>query len=319
MPTKSTSTGQSANVRQQIISKTPRVKRKRLNTKQKKISPVDSPSSTCDSPSVIKCEPIDAEHLDNEPLLSRLLSSETIWRPSIQPVPSKKKSKTRVNPVKRINIKREHRLDLIRSYMHEHSICTLTDLRAAIMSSEREEGLTIHMDRKTLDKLVDELEKVHQFLFRFTARIKQSRTIVCLAMKTNTITPDCEGIQQFKIELSQDTIEVPSSKINPTIEEDKPIDDESKISIDHLFNNGLEEEKIAMLKKKPLENVTGFGNCYGYVYKFQRCAILHKFLFYLLYGYEGKMDNIEIEVCINKLFQSINVVSFSPIWMLINH
>lgn len=310
--TKSTSTNQAANVRQQIISKTPRVKRKRLNTKQKKTTTTeiaDSPSSTCDSPSLIKCEPIDAEHLDNEPLLSRLLSSETIWRPSIQPVATKKKSKTRVNPVKRINIKREHRLDLIRSYMHEHPICTLTDLRAAIMSSERDEGLTIHMDRKTLDKLVDELEKVHQFLFRFTARIKQSRTIVCLAMRTNIITPDCDEIQQFKIELSQDTIEVPSSKTNPreksmdtTVEEDKPIDDDSKISIDHLFNNGLEEEKIAMLKKKALENVTGFGNCYGYVYKFQRCAILHKFLFYLLYGYEGKADNVEIEVCINELF-----------------
>ncbi|CAF4303143.1 unnamed protein product, partial [Adineta steineri] len=48
-------------------------------------------------------------------------------------------------------------------------------------------------------------------------------------------------------------------------------------------------------KKKPLENVTGFGNCYGYVYKFQRCAILHKFLFYLLYGYEGSTENEDIE------------------------
>ena len=162
---------------------------------------------------MIKCEPIDAEHLDNEPLLSRLLSSESLWRPSTQSVPTvKKKSKTRINPVKRINIKREHRLDLIRSYMHEHPICTLTDLRAAIMSSERDEGLTIHMDRKTLDKLVDELEKIHQFLFRFTARIKQSRTIMCLAMINDNITPNCERIQQFKIELSQDTIEVPSTK-----------------------------------------------------------------------------------------------------------
>jgi hypothetical protein len=262
----------------------------------------ESPSPASNSPSLIKCEPIDAEHLDNEPLLSRLLSSESIWRPSTQSVPSepaKKKSKTRVNPVKRINIKREHRLDLIRSYMHEHPICTLTDLRAAIMSNEREEGLTIHMDRKTLDKLVDELEKIHKFLFRFTARIKQSRTIVCLAMISETMTPDCERIQQFKIELSQDTIEVPSNtnkSKDQTIEEEKHVDDDSKISIDHLFNNGLEEEKIALLKKKSLENITGFGNCYGYVYKFQRCAILHKFLFYLLYGYEGKTDTIEIEV-----------------------
>ena len=183
--------------------------------------------------------------------------------------------------------------------MHEHPICTLTDLRAAIMSSERDEGLTIHMDRKTLDKLVDELEKIHEFLFRFTARIKQSRTIICLAMKTNDITADCERIQQFKIELSQDTIEVPSttnkSKQDESIDEDKPIDDDSKITIDNLFNNGLEEEKIALLKKKPLETITGFGNCYGYVYKFQRCAILHKFLFYLLYAYEGKNDIEQIE------------------------
>ena len=266
---------------------------------------VESPSS------LIKCEPIDAEHLDNEPLLSRLLSSEIIWRPSTQSIPvesTKKKSKSRVNPVKRINIKREHRLDLIRSYMQEHVICTLTDLRAAIMASERDEGLTIHMDRKTLDKLVDELEKVHRFLFRFTARIKQSRTIVCLAMFTDRITPDCERIQQFKIELSQDTIEVPSttSKSKSTSrekstdqlvdDEERQLDEESKISIDHLFNNGLEEEKIALLKKKTLENVTGFGNCYGYVYKFQRCAILHKFLFYLLYGYEGKPDTVQTEV-----------------------
>ena len=329
MPTKSSSTNHASNVRQQIISKTPRVKRKRLNTKPTTTTETitaDSPSSTCDSPSLIKCEPIDTEHLDNEPLLSRLMSSsETIWRPSIQPV--KKKSKTRVNPVKRINIKREHRLDLIRSYMHEHPICTLTDLRAAIMTSEREEGLTIHMDRKTLDKLVDELEKVHQFLFRFTARIKQSRTIVCLAMRTETLTPDCEQIQQFKIELSQDTIEVPSSKnnpreksIDPTIDDDKQIDDDSKISIDHLFNNGIEEEKIALLKKKTLENVTGFGNCYGYVYKFQRCAILHKFLFYLLYGYEGKTNTIEIEVRIKtSFFRWINTVRFSRLSMLINH
>lgn len=204
--------------------------------------------------------------------------------------------------------------------MNEHPICTLTDLRAAIMSSERDEGLTIHMDRKTLDKLVDELEKVHKFLFRFTARIKQSRTIVCLAMNTNDITPNCDRIQQFKIELSQETIEVPSATTTtaatqnkskpltrqrlstPTttndhvIEEDKQTDDESKITIDNLFNNGLEEDKIALLKKKPLENITGFGNCYGYVYKFQRCAILHKFLFYLIYGYEGKVDHDTLEV-----------------------
>lgn len=190
--------------------------------------------------------------------------------------------------------------------MQEHPICTLTDLRAAIMLNEREQGLTINMDRKTLDKLVDDLEKIHQFLFRFTARIKQSRTIVCLAMITDNITPDCERIQQFKIELSQDTIEVPSTTINKSkhdkssdqlSEEDKlnNIDDDSKITIDHLFNNGLEEEKIALLKKKTLENITGFGNCYGYVYKFQRCAILHKFLFYLLYGYEGKIDMEENE------------------------
>lgn len=259
---------------------------------------------------MIKCEPVDAEHLDNEPLLSRLLSSESLWCPSTQSVPTesnKKKSKTRVNPVKRINIKREHRLDLIRSYMNEHPICTLTDLRAAIMASEREEGLTIHMDRKTLDKLVDDLEKIHHFLFRFTARIKQSRTIVCLAMITNQITPDCERIQKFKIELSQDTIEVPSTinkskqiihdkSTDQISEEDKPFDDDSKITIDNLFNNDLEEEKIALLKKKSLENITGFGNCYGYVYKFQRCAILHKFLFYLIYGYEGKPDVEEIEV-----------------------
>jgi len=310
--TKSSSTT-STNVRQQIISKTPRIKRKRLNNnnKQKDIIEtiiVESPSSN--SPSMIKCEPIDAEHLDNEPLLSRLLSSESLWRPSIQSVPNepqKKKSKTRINPVKRINIKREHRLDLIRSYMHEHPICTLTDLRAAIMTNERNEGLTIHMDRKTLDKLVDELEKIHQFLFRFTARIKQSRTIMCLAMISDNITPNCERIQQFKIELSQDTIEVPSTTLKSKqivrdkstdliIEEDKPIDDDSKITIDHLFSNGLEEEKIALLKKKSLENITGFGNCYGYVYKFQRCAILHKFLFYLLYGYEGNTDSEEIEV-----------------------
>ncbi len=254
---------------------------------------------------MIKCEPVDAEHLDNEPLLSRLLSSESLWRPSTQSVssePPKKKSKTRVNPVKRINIKREHRFDLIRSYMNEHPICTLTDLRAAIMSSERDEGLTIHMDRKTLDKLVDELEKVHHFLFRFTARIKQSRTIVCLAMRSDNITPDCERIQQFKIELSQDTIEVPSTTTkskqtshNKSTDQIIEDDDDSKITIDRLFNNGLEEEKIALLKKKSLENITGFGNCYGYVYKFQRCAILHKFLFYLIYGYEGKIDTEEIE------------------------
>lgn len=225
-----------------------------------------------------------------------------------------------MNPVKRINIKREHRLDLIRAYMQEHPICTLTDLRAAIMSSERAEGLTIHMDRKTLDKLVDELEKIHQFLFRFTARIKQSRTIICLAMNTNDITPNCERIQQFKIELSQDTIEVPSSTVNKSkqvsrkssstittnqmeqsFDEDKQFDDDSKVTIDHLFNNGLEEEKIALLKKKPLENITGFGNCYGYVYKFQRCAILHKFLFYLLYGYEGKIDNEALEVSLRHI------------------
>ncbi|CAF4273935.1 unnamed protein product, partial [Rotaria magnacalcarata] len=108
---------------------------------------------------LIKCEQLDTEYLDNEPLLSRLVSSEILWCPSIQTVsaePPKKKTKTRVNPVTRINIKREHRLDLIRSYMQEHPICTLTDLRAAIVSSEREEGLTIHSDRKTLDKLVDE-------------------------------------------------------------------------------------------------------------------------------------------------------------------
>jgi hypothetical protein len=198
--------------------------------------------------------------------------------------------------------------------MHEHPICTLTDLRATIMSSERDEGLTIHMDRKTLDKLVDELEQIHHFLFRFTARIKQSRTIICLAMITDDITPDCERIQQFKIELSQDTIEVPSTNKSKQIlrerlsttttnqqeqisDEDKPVNDEdSKTTIDHLFNNGLEEEKIALLKKKPLENVTGFGNCYGYVYKFQRCAILHKFLFYLLYGYEGNVEIEQVEV-----------------------
>ena len=35
MPTKSTTTTGTNNIRQQIISKTPRVKRKRLNTKQK--------------------------------------------------------------------------------------------------------------------------------------------------------------------------------------------------------------------------------------------------------------------------------------------
>ena len=256
MPTKVTTAAASAsNVRQQIISKTPRSKRK----------------------TVIKCEPVDT---DNEPLLARL---ETLWRPSEQPVVEKKKSKTRVNPVKRINVKREHRLDLIRSYMSEHPICTLTDLRNEIMTRERDEGLTIHMDRKTLDKLVDDLEKTHKYLFRFTARVKQSRTISCLARSTDTITPDCERIQQFKIELSQETIEVPS-KVH--IDDDE----ESKTTIDHLFNNDLEEEKIAQLKKKPLENITGFGNCYGYVYKFQRCAILHKFLFYLLYGYEGKLD-----------------------------
>ncbi|CAF4349448.1 unnamed protein product, partial [Rotaria sp. Silwood2] len=330
----SSTTSTNNNVRQQIISKTPRTKRKKPNNKQKEVvettiaeSPTSLTAPSSNSTSFIKCEPIDAEHLDNEPLLSRLVSSEILWRPSIQSVPSeppKKKSKTRVNPVKRINIKREHRLDLIRSYMTEHPICTLTDLRAAIMSSERDEGLTIHMDRKTLDKLVDELEKVHKFLFRFTARIKQSRTIVCLAMNTNDISPNCERIQQFKIELSQDTIEVPSSSTTTAtttnkskqisrknlsnviidqqdqiIEDDKQYDDDSKITIDNLFNNGLEEEKIALLKKKPLENITGFGNCYGYVYKFQRCAILHKFLFYLLYGYEGKVDNETIESTID--------------------
>ncbi|CAF1164023.1 unnamed protein product [Adineta ricciae] len=311
------------NIRQQIISKTPRAKRKKDSAKQKdtETTIIDSPSSVppaaLNSPSFIKCEPVDAEHLDNEPLLSRLLSSETVWRPSTQPVPqesSKRKSKTRVNPVKRINIKREHRLDLIRSYMQEHPICTLTDLRATIMSSEREEGLTIHMDRKTLDKLVDELEKVHHFLFRFTARIKQSRTIICLAMIAPDISPDCDKIQQFKIELSQDTIEIPSTNKSkpisrerlstttvtnpqePISQEEKPMnDDESKNTIDNLFNNGLEEEKIALLKKKSLENVNGFGNCYGYVYKFQRCAILHKFMFYLLYGYEGNLEHEDLD------------------------
>ncbi|CAF4446589.1 unnamed protein product, partial [Rotaria magnacalcarata] len=324
-----TTTSANINIRQQIISKTPRTKRKKSNRTPKEIvettALAESPSSSQASPSnpasLIKCEPLDAEHLDNEPLLSRLVSSEILWRPSIQTVPAeppKKKSKTRVNPVKRINIKREHRLDLIRSYMQEHPICTLTDLRAAIMSSERDEGLTIHMDRKTLDKLVDELEKIHKFLFRFTARVKQSRTIICLAMNTDDIAPNCERIQQFKIELSQETIEVPSTtqtksktisqqrlsntttptattttttdQLDQTVEEEKPLDVDSKITIDNLFNNGLEEEKIALLKKKPLENITGFGNCYGYVYKFQRCAILHKFLFYLIYGYEGKVD-----------------------------
>ena len=256
LPTKSSST--TFDVRQQIIGKSSRSKRS----------------------SLIKCEPVDT---DNEPLLSRLLSSDINWRPSTQLVA--KKSKTRVNPVKRINIKREHRLDLIRSYMREHPICTLTDLRAAIMFNEREEGLTIHMDRKTLDKLVDELEKVQQFLFRFSSRIKQSRSIICLAMKTEEIQPDCERIQQFQIELTQETIEVPSMN-----NEQQDVDEESKLTLDHLFNNGLEEEKIAILKKKPLESIAGFGNCYGYVYKFQRCAILHKFLFYLLVGYEGKEE-----------------------------
>ena len=296
------------NVRQQIIAKTPRSKRKKSQVTTSTPTTVESPTSN--SPSLIKCEPVDSEHLENEPILSHLLSttsSETIWRPSTQPVTPKKKSKTRVNPVKRINIKREHRLDLIRSFMEEHPICTLADLRAAIMSNERDEGLTIHMDRKTLDKLVDELDKVHQFLFRFTTRIKQSRTVVCLARRTEEIQPDCEQIQQFQIELAQETIEVPSNnkvtpKENVSIDE---IDEDSKATIDHLFNNGLEEEKIAALKKKPLENVTGFGNCYGYVYKFQRCAILHKFLFYLLYGYEGQLENDENQLNSNECEPSL--------------
>ena len=320
MPTTKAAASTSSNVRQQIIAKTPRMKRKKSNSKQKASASPAADSPSPDSESLVKCEPIDAEHLDNELLLSRLLSSDSLWRPSTQSVPvaesTKKKSKSRVNPVKRINIKREHRLDLIRSYMHEHSICTLTDLRAAIMSKERDEGLTIHMDRKTLDKLVDELEKNHQFLFRFTARLKQSRTIVCLARTTNEIVPNCERIQQFKIELSQDTIEVPSHskqkhacrdkqsaaanhEQDSTIDDERPMEEDSKIVLDHLFDNGLEEEKILSLKKKTLESITGFGNCYGYVYKFQRCAILHKFLYYLLYGYEGKADGEDVDPDLN--------------------
>ncbi|CAF4894123.1 unnamed protein product, partial [Rotaria magnacalcarata] len=74
------------------------------------------------------------------------------------------------------------------------------------------------------------------------------------------------------IELSQETIEVPSTtqtksktisqqrlsntttptatttttttdQLDQTVEEEKPLDVDSKITIDNLFNNGLEEEK----------------------------------------------------------------------------
>ena len=75
---------------------------------------------------------------------------------------------------------------------------------------------------------------------------------------------------------------------------------------------------MAVLKKKALENINGFGNCYAYLYKFQRAAIRHKFLFYLLYQYEGKSDCSDVDVGRNSFFGIERIFfSFSHMLMLI--
>ena len=101
--------------------------------------------------------------------------------------------------MKCVNVKYEHRFDLIRLSMSKYLICTLTDLCTALMSIlisiEHKKSFMIHIDRQRLDELVDVLKTVHTFLFCISDRLKQSRTIICLPMIiTDQITRDCEHI-----------------------------------------------------------------------------------------------------------------------------
>ncbi|CAF0903701.1 unnamed protein product, partial [Didymodactylos carnosus] len=249
-----------------------------------------------DSPSISSSNTSSTTTIKSEPKLPRVkpsiktVSSTTSSRITVEPSSKGKKSKSRPKVlVKKIDLKREKRLEWIRTYVREHRICTIIELRHDMLLSEIEQGLTTSMDRKTLYKLIDELEfsDNQKCLYRFPSELKQSRTVVCIA--TTELMLDSPEVKQFKSELLQETIENPTKNSTSTSIKEDQDENESVQSFETLEHpNGADErEKLAQIKSQKLEYINCQGNCYGYVYKFQRCAILHKFLFYLLYAYEG--------------------------------
>ncbi len=189
-----------------------------------------------------------------------------------------------------------NRKKLIMDYLDRHKICTKYEITKEIRKNEAELGLKGCIDSKTIKRMLIAMEK-EQKLHIFNLILKNVNYMCVRSFDIGetdnvyvnycaTFNRTFDSVNIAKQDDRQTLIEDNSQKSSPSTSQ-KSINQSSshQTSDEHTFK--LTRQFIKSVVER-LEFSSNYGKVYSLAPKFQKAVILHRFLHYLLYFYDGE-------------------------------
>jgi hypothetical protein len=191
------------------------------------------------------------------------------------------------------------RRNVIIRYLKLHKIVTKYQINNEIRSIEREEGIKAQIDSKTTIRLLNGLEK--EGLLHIFYIYSRGVNFMCLRDSSISETDDfyinyCSTFKRtnslYDLEKSN-TSNRSSSRNKNNIPYNSDIDDDGSRSSasNHSFNLNISNVSTNDIVKG-LETRPNYCKYYGSVPRLQKAIVLHRFLQYLLFFYDGKQQAV---------------------------
>lgn len=172
------------------------------------------------------------------------------------------------------------RKKIVQSYLEKNRICTKYEITREIRSQEQELGLKGLIDSKTTKRMLTTLENENK-LKVFYVNLKNLNYMCARAVD---ITEEDEVYKNYCATFKR-TFD--SVNLNLDENENEQLDQsQEKESLDFKLTRSFINSSVANLKFS-----TNFSKVYALVPKFQKAIVLHRYLHYLLYFYNGKQQS----------------------------
>lgn len=174
----------------------------------------------------------------------------------------------------------ERRRQIILSYLETRKICTKVEIDREIRKIEEEEKQKGVLDAKTTKRMLQKIES-EGILILFEIKVKNQ---TYLAVRLSSVSETSQEYISFMNGFSR--------TVNFGAKKSEPINvsvDKQPLEEDDGFHLSREYQKLIVSQ---LDFSFSFAKCYGLVSKFQKALILHRYLQYLLYFYDGIQCNM---------------------------
>lgn len=182
--------------------------------------------------------------------------------------------------------RKRKRMKMVLDNLKSVGLSTLTDLQKFLVDKEREEGYSFKIDKKSTARMIHKLFVAKKLrIYKAILKLDEQKAeleFICDNLVELNDSRIQLAIEQAKFKFFSLNSEK-SKKLKTNINKRSICGEKSAPSEKSNLNDGIELEKKTLnsicMEKKLLENQTHP--------KFLRLKTLHKFLFYLVYNYEG--------------------------------